>query len=200
MVRRWNTSSLPLLLCPSVFEDLRISSSTSFLLRKLLRGAHRTGSSLTFCSSILFPFTLSGVRGTFLSCPGAGWSHLFALFLDFFVGGREEGERENSIAAVGSFSPLCRIRRLGVVAVLSGGGLGVLLRFLLRFSTSFSSLTCPCSSTSLLCSRSLTFPSRARLAMWADLTISMALLFACLSCSLSESALRCSSCSLTWSS
>ncbi len=90
-----------------------------------------------FCSCILFPFTLSGVRaglGTFFSCPGAGCFHLFDLFLNFLVGGREEGERVVSFAAGDSFSPLLRIRSVGVGADLAGGGLGVLLRFLLRVS------------------------------------------------------------------
>ncbi len=91
-----------------------------------------------FCSCILFPFTLSGVRaglGTFLSCPGAGWSHLFDLFLFFLGGGIEAGERVVSIAAGGSLLPLRKIRSVGVGADLAGGGLGVLLRFLLRVFT-----------------------------------------------------------------
>jgi hypothetical protein len=80
--------------------------------------------------------------GPFYSLPGAGWSHLVDLFLDFLGGGREEGERVDSIAAGDSFLPLCKIRSVGVGADLAGGGRGVLLRFLLRVSTSFSSLTC----------------------------------------------------------
>ena len=108
--------------------------------------------SLMFCSCNLFPFTLSGVRaglGTFFSCPGVGWSHLFDLFLNFLLGGREEGERVVSFAAGDSFSPLFRIWSVGVRVDLAGGGLGVLLRFLLRVSTSFSSLTCMSSNPSL---------------------------------------------------
>jgi hypothetical protein len=107
-VERWNTSSLPLLPCPKVLEEVRISSSMSFLFLKLVRDACSTGSSLLASANVLSPCTLSEVRarlGTFLSWPGAGWSHLFDLFLDFLGGGREEGEREDSIGVKYAFPP-----------------------------------------------------------------------------------------------